>query len=213
METIKAMFWKPDPAAQLRKCNQLIRKNTRELDRHMSQLKNLEISTRNMIIASSKNKAHTPAQTRMLAVELVRIRRQATRLATSRAQLQSVGMQVNEAFSMRKIEGSIKASTGVMKDVNTLVRIPELTGTMRELSMELMKAGIIEEMVGDALPDGEDVLLDDEVESEVDKVLGDLLKGKEEKFPTLPEAPVDMEEDDAEVDLMKEKLARLKEAN
>lgn len=88
-------------------------------------------------------------------------------------------MQVNEAFSVRKIEGSLKASTSIMKDVNTLVRLPELTGTMRELSQELMKAGIIEEMVGDTLPDNE--LLegeDEEAETEVDKVLGEVLQGR-----------------------------------
>lgn len=88
-------------------------------------------------------------------------------------------MQVNEAFSVRKIEGSLKASTGIMKAVNSLVRLPELMGTMRELSQELVKAGIIEEMVGDSLPD--DQLLegeDDEAEAEVDKVLGEILEGK-----------------------------------
>lgn len=88
-------------------------------------------------------------------------------------------MQINEAFSIRKIEGSIKASTGIMKNVNALVRLPELTGTMRELSQELVKAGIIEEMVGDSLPDSE--LLegeDEEAETEVDKVLSEVLKDK-----------------------------------
>ena len=88
-------------------------------------------------------------------------------------------MQVNEAFSVRKIEGSIRASTGIMKDVNSLVRLPELTGTMRELSQELMRAGIIEEMVGDSLPDDE-VLEgeDEEAETEVDRVLGEVLQGR-----------------------------------
>lgn len=43
-------------------------------------------------------------------------------------------MQVNEAFSVRKIEGSLRSSTGIMKDVNTLVRLPQLEGTMRQLS-------------------------------------------------------------------------------
>lgn len=88
-------------------------------------------------------------------------------------------MQVDEAFAMRKIEGSIRASTGIMKDVNSLVRLPELTGTMRELSQELVKAGIIEEMVGDSLPDNE--LLeyeDEEAEAEIDKILGEVLKDR-----------------------------------
>lgn len=127
------------------------------------------------------------------------MRKQNARLATSKAQLQSVAMQVNEAFSVRKIEGSIKASTGIMKDVNSLVRLPELTGTMRELSQELVKAGIIEEMVDDTLSndqlmDGED----EEAETEVDKVLNEVLKKPESKQPVqeIPDEPMPEEEEE-----------------
>lgn len=144
------------------------------------------------------------------------MRKQAGRLHTSKAQLQSVQMQVNEAFAVRKIEGSLKASTSIMKDVNTLVRLPELTGTMQELSQELMKAGIIEEMVGDALPD--DQLLegeDEEAETEVDKVLGEVLKGRlgttEQKIPDLPvEEEEEAEDREAELEQMRGRLEALK---
>lgn len=134
-------------------------------------------------------------------------------MATSKAQLESVGMQIDEAFSVRKIEGSIKASVGIMKDVNTLVRLPELTGTMRELSQELMKAGIIEEMVGDSLPDNE--LLEDEdeeAESEVDKVLGEVLK---DRMPTaaapedIPPVQVEPEEEEDQEELLAQMRGRL----
>ncbi|KAK0512498.1 hypothetical protein JMJ35_005626 [Cladonia borealis] len=225
MESIKAVFWKPDPTAQMRKCNSLIRSNTRKLDRDMSQLKALDQKTRQYILAASKRGQRNPSQakqaaqeTRTFAKELIRIRKQSSRLATSKAQLQSVQMQVNEAFSVRKIEGSIKASTGIMKDVNTLVRLPELTGTMRELSQELMKAGIIEEMVGDSLPDDE--LLegeDEEAESEVDKVLGEILQGKlpkakvDEKPLEEPEVPEeDLEDQEATLEQMRGRLEALK---
>lgn len=140
---------------------------------------------------------------RIFARELIRVRKQNGRLATSKAQLQSVQMQVNEAFSVQKIEGSIRASTGIMKDVNSLVRLPELTGTMRELSSELMKAGIIEEMVGDTLPDNE--LLEgeeEEADEEVEKVLSEILKDKlpagKAKEEPLPAAPVEEEEEEEE---------------
>jgi len=126
-------------------------------------------------------------------------------------------MQVNEAFSVRKIEGSIKASTSIMKDVNSLVRLPELTGTMRELSQELMKAGIIEEMVGDSLPDenlmeGED----EEAEAEVNKVLGEILKTPEVPGTRIdvPQEPVevdaDLEEQEATLAQMRGRLEALK---
>lgn len=125
----------------MRKCNALIRSNTRKLDRDISQLKAIEIKTKQFIVAASRRAQRNPSQaeqaakeTRIFARELIRIRKQNARLTTSKAQLESVKMQVNEAFSVRKIEGSLKASTSIMKDVNTLVRLPELTGTMRQLS-------------------------------------------------------------------------------
>ncbi|KAI4721740.1 hypothetical protein E4T48_01974 [Aureobasidium sp. EXF-10727] len=189
MQSVKSFLWGPTPEEQKRKCNTLMRQQTRQLDREIMKLKQLEGKTKNFITQAARRAQRNPSQaksaaqeTRTFARELIRVRKQSARLATSQAQLQSVGMQINEAFSVRKIEGSIKASVGIMKDVNTLVRLPELTGTMRELSQELMKAGIIEEMVGDSLPDNE--LLEDEdeeAESEVDKVLSEVLK---DKLPT-----------------------------
>ena len=215
----------------MRKCNALIRANSRQLDRDMYALKALDGKTRTLILQASKRAQKSPSQasqaaaeTRTFARELIRIRKQRARLATSKAQLESVGMQVKEAFSVRKIEGSIKASTGIMRDVNTLVRLPELTGTMRELSQELMKAGIIEEMVGDIVPDAE--LVDgenEEAETEVDKVLGEVLEGKLGKVgdaavavppaaePEQPAVPAE-EEEDSEIllDKMRHQLEELK---
>ena len=192
----------------------------------MLQLKQLDQKTRQYILQASKRGQRNPShakqaasETRTFAVELIRIRKQSNRLATSKAQLQSVQMQVNEAFSVRKIEGSIKASTGIMKDVNTLVRLPELTGTMRELSQELMKAGIIEEMVGDSLPD-DDLMEgeDEEADAEVDKVLGEILQGKlgaakVDQKPVEEEQAAeeeDLEDQEATLEQMRGRLEALK---
>lgn len=211
----------------MRKCNQLIRQNTRQLDRDIAQLKALDSKTRQMIIAANRRAQRNPSQakqatqeTKTFARELVRIRRQTARLSTSRAQLQSVQMQVNEAFAVRKIQGSLKKSTGIMKDVNTLVRLPELSGTMRQLSAELVKAGIIEEMVDDALPNDE--LVEDELEeadAEVDRVLQEILQGKLSKVeavkadkPVEEAAPAEEEFEDQEATLeqMRGRLEALK---
>ena len=99
-----------------------------------------------------------------------------------------------------------------MKDVNVLVRLPELTGTMRELSQELVKAGIIEEMVGDSLPD-EMEEEDEEAESEVDKVLGEILQDRMGKVAATPstatpaqEEPVAEEEDEEDAEAMLDQM-------
>lgn len=222
METIRGLLWKPTPEEQKRKCNALVRANVRKLDRDIQQLKAAESKAKNFILQANKRAQRNPSQakqaaqdTRIYARELIRARKQNARLATSKAQLQSVQMQVNEAFSVRKIEGSIRASTGIMKDVNSLVRLPELTGTMRELSQELVRAGIIEEMVGDSLPDSE--LLegeDDEAEAEVDKILTEILKDRLPPTAQKPEEailtqPVEEEEEEDQQEMLAQMRGRL----
>ncbi|KAJ9658442.1 Vacuolar protein-sorting-associated protein 24 [Neophaeococcomyces mojaviensis] len=221
MQTFKAVFFKPDPAEQKRKCDQLIRKNVRMLDRDIQNMKMSENKARQSILQASRRAERRPAEAkqarqeaRIMAKELVHIRKQAGRLHTSKAQLQSVQMQVNEAFSVRKIEGSLKISTGIMKDVNTLIKLPELSGTMQELSQELMKAGIIEEMVGDMLPDDELLGEDEEAEAEVDAVLGEVLKGKlgaiDQQMPALPTEEETVEDEETNLEQMRGRLEALK---
>lgn len=221
METLRSLFAKPDPNAQvrppvahpspgpqltlppqMRKCNTLLRSNMRKIDRDISALKQTELKTKNLILAADRRGQRVPSQQKQAQKEvrdfarlMLRTRREGQRLVTAKAQLSSVQMQVNEAFALRKIEGSIKASVGVMKDLNTLVSLPGLAMTMRDLSVELMKAGVIEEMVGEVLPvDGEgEWEEEEEAEGEVDKVLGEILKDKMEKagqvMPSVPTQP------------------------
>lgn len=200
----------------MRKCNQLIRSNTRQLDRDIAQLKTLDTKTRQFILNASRRAERNPSQAKQATVELktfarelVRIRKQNARLTTSRAQLQSVQMQVNEAFSVRKIQGSLKKSTGIMKDVNTLVKLPELSGTMHQLSTELVRAGIIEEMVDDAITDPN--MLEEEEEeadAEVDKILQEILQGKLSQAQK-PEKP--LEEEPAAEDVFEDQEATLEQ--
>jgi charged multivesicular body protein 3 len=137
---------------------------------------------------------------RQLAKECGGVGKSINRLNTNKAQLNSIEMQVNETFALKKIQMSLKDSTTVMKNVNTLIRLPELSGTMNELSQELMKAGIIEEMVGDMLP-GEELEEDglDESEAEINKIIADALGKDKEKYlgqteEAFPEAPDQIEE-------------------
>ena len=198
-----------------------MRSNGRKLDRDLQNLKQLESKTKGFITQANKRAQKNPSQAkqaqsemRMFAKELIRVRKHEQRVATSKATLDSVGFQVNEAFAMRKIEGSIKNSTKIMKDVNLLVKLPEISGTMRELSQELAKAGIIEEMVSDSLPDQE--LLegeDEEAETEVDKVLGEILKERVQtpaaQVPTEPVEPVQAQPEEEEMN-SEEMLAQMR---
>jgi len=153
-------------------------------------------------------------EVRLYGRELVRARRQSQRLHTSKAQLESVERQVNAAFGMRKIENSMQTSTKIMKDVNVLIKLPQLMQGMQQLSQELMKAGVIEEMTEDIMPTDE--LLegeDEEAEGEVDKVLSEVLKGRFSDVQKLPQEPVEEEEEEereAELEQMRGRLEALK---
>lgn len=184
MYYVKRAIYGPDPQEQKRKCSALIRKNQRELERRLLDLTNAESKAKTEIKKCAKRNDLKSA--RLLAKEVYNIKNQRSRLYKSKAQLNSVNLQVNEAFALRKLEGSMKSSTGLMKEVNQLVHMPELMGTMTELSKELMKSGIIEEMVTDTL-DGleEDQFMEDsEAENEVEAILGDIIGIKKVKEQT-----------------------------
>ena len=201
MDSFKSVFFKPDPKEQKRKCVSLIRQNQREIDRSVAKMRNSSTKTKADIRQMAKRMQNQPAQAkdiqrsiRMLGREIANLDKHEKRLHTNRAQLDSIQMQVNEAFAVRQIEGSLKTSTRVMKDVNMLTKLPELTSTMQMLSQELMKAGIIEEMVGDMLP-GEELGEEEETEAEISKAIRDALGEKEsakvlgqteEAFPAAP---------------------------
>merc|ERR1712012_498146 len=97
--------------------------------------------------------------------------------------------------SQLRIAGCLSKSTEVMKTMQQLVKLPEIQKTMMEMSREMMKAGIIEEMMEDtmeSITDADD--MEEEANEEIDKVLYELTAGKLGDAPaavkdTLP-APV-----------------------
>ena len=79
-----------------------------------------------------------------------------------------------------KISGHLEKSTEIMKLSNALIKLPELQGTMQKMSQEMMKAGIMSEMMEESLDaldeDAED--LDAEADAEVENVLFEITDGK-----------------------------------
>lgn len=121
---------------------------------------------------------------------------------------------------MMKLQQNMAKSSNIMREVNSLVRLPEITGTMRELEQELMKSGVINEMVGDTLDtmdDIEDPELDEEVDEEINKIVSQYTTEKFDKVNTLPHSqlaepepePVLEEEDDHVLNEMRERLKAL----
>ncbi len=132
-----------------------LRQEGRKLDRQIMAIEREEQKTIAMIkTAAKKNDTDT---CKVLAKGLVQSKRQKNRIYASKAQLNSVVMQMKTQVAQMKLAGSIKSSTDVMKSMSGLMKIPEMQRTMQEMSKEMMKMGIIEEMMEDTL----DSVLDD----------------------------------------------------
>eukprot|EP01125_Pyxidicula_operculata_P005452 TRINITY_DN1934_c0_g5_i2.p1 TRINITY_DN1934_c0_g5~~TRINITY_DN1934_c0_g5_i2.p1 ORF type:complete len:137 (+),score=37.10 TRINITY_DN1934_c0_g5_i2:327-737(+) len=91
----------------------------------------------------------------------------------SKAQINSVVMQLQHNLSTYKMAGCIKKSTEIMQIMNRIVSMPELQKTMMMMAREMEKAGLIEEVVEETMNLDDDIE-DEEVEEEVDKVLTEL---------------------------------------
>lgn len=186
----------------MRKINQLLRKNKRELDRSLNQLQPLKKKTEGLIKKAAKEKDYKTAK--LYAKELININRQYKKLYTSRTRVESITMSINEQYLMNKLTKSIHSSTSIMRDVNLLIHIGAVSQTMQELSKELTKAGIINEMMDDMvdLDYEEDEELESESQEEVNKIIANLTEEKTSKVSEVPttqlEAPqMEKEEEEA----------------
>lgn len=107
-----------------------------------------------------------------------------------------------------------------MVAMQKLVRMPEIANTMREMSQEMTKAGILEEMIEETMESIEDSeAIEEEASEEVDKILWELTDGKLGEAPAVPQSTLNEpssskahQEEDEEEDLedMKNRLEALR---
>merc|ERR1712083_1167104 len=156
------------------------------------------------------------AAIKIMAKSIVQTDKQIARLYGTKAQMNSVVMQIKEQQATIKMAKSMKQSAQISSLMGKLVKLPELQGTMQKMQMEMQKNGLVQEMVDDAMDDVMGIS-DDEVDEEVDKVImeitdmnladigainGNLPKQKEEEKEEIVE-------DDNEMNNMQARLANL----
>ncbi|XP_023322141.1 charged multivesicular body protein 3 isoform X1 [Eurytemora carolleeae] len=207
-----------DPKEQVNEWTKKIRKEGYNIDRQINGIKREELKvTRSLKEAAKKGDKDVCL---ILAKEVVHARKSVNKLYTAKANLNSIQLQMKGQLATLKVTGALQTSTEVMKSMQSLVRLPEIQKTMQELSREMMKAGILEEMVEDTMEGLEGEEEEDAAQEEIDKILLELTAGALGTAPdalkdTLPasrdEVP-EPEEDDVEDDLeeMKSRLEALR---
>ncbi|KAH7887693.1 vacuolar sorting protein Vps24 [Phlebopus sp. FC_14] len=199
MQTINRFFYGPTPEERVRAWQSKLRAESRQLDRELRQLDAATAKARTTVKQLAAKGDVKSA--RILAREVVRSNKQKDRLSVSKARLGSIATQLTQQLAMMKVTGSLQKSTEIMKLSNALVKLPQISRTMREMSMEMTKAGIMEEMLEETLELEEDEEeISEEADAEVDKVLFELTDGKlgqagpaRTELPTLQDALEDEE--------------------
>nr|XP_054765837.1 charged multivesicular body protein 3-like [Lytechinus pictus] len=191
---------------QVREWSAALRKEGRLLDRQIRTISTAEAKVQRSIKeAAKKNQLDV---CKILAKELIQSKKAKNRVYTSKAHLNSVDMQMKNQLATLKISGAIQKSTEVMKVMQSLVKVPEIQATMMDLSREMMKAGIIEEMMEDTFESLDDDIEEEATQAEIEKVLFELTSGALSTAPVvdtkLPEgatAGPESEEEEEEEDL------------
>ena len=217
-DVIMGLFGKsPDPKEQVSEWTKKLRKESNQIDRQINGIRREEAKvTKSLKDAAKKGDKDV---CKVLAKEVVHARKTVNKLYAAKANINSISMQMKGQLATLKVAGSLQKSTEVMKTMQQLVRLPEIQKTMMEMSKEMMKAGIIEEMLEDtmeSITDTDD--MEQEADAEVDKILFELTAGKLGEAPsavkdTLP-APAaatadPAAEDDESEDDMEEMQQRL----
>jgi len=205
---------------------ELSREWTREMKREMRQMdrqiRKSQLNKKKMQAEMKKEAKnvngdkHRLAAVRIMAKSIVQQDKQIAQLYASKAQMNSVVLQIKEQQATLKMAKAMKQSTQISRAMGRLVRLPELQQTMQKMSMEMQKNGLIQEMVDDAMDDAMGVD-DDDVDEEVDKVImeitGETLAGIGALNGKLPkqqqEEKEDDEDEDEAMDAMKARLANL----
>jgi len=149
-----------------------LRKEARRVD---SDIRKMEFEEKKAMKECKKlsSKGHTEAA-KHLVKQVVSTRKAVTRMYSSKAQLNSVVDNLQISMSMMKMQGVLGKSAHVMKEMNNLRNLPEMASTMTEMSREMLKAGLIEEQMEDAMAMMEPDELEDETDAEVNKIMAEL---------------------------------------
>lgn len=180
---LKFLIPNEDPKELVRKWQASLRAEQRALDRQVRDIQFEEKKVQKAIREAAKRGDMGAA--RHLAKEVVQSRKAVGRIYTNKAHMQSLSTALTEQLAMLRVAGTLSKSTEVMKEVNTIIKAPELQKTMVEMSKEMMKAGLIEEMMSDAIDSaigGEDE--EEETEEEVQKVLDEIALATASALPS-----------------------------
>lgn len=149
--------------------------------------------------------AGNAAGAKMLAKQLIQLRKQKNRTFTAKSQIQNIGFQ-NKAMSTNlKLTDAMGTASETMADINKISNPAQLAQDLGQFSKESMKMEMTEEMINDTF---DDMLSDDEEESSgiINQVLDEIgieISGKIRNAPVAPKENLGDKEIEAQLAKLK----------
>lgn len=164
-----------DPQALGKEWKRNLAKEIRNMDRDITKVQREE--TKAMKECQQLAKKGRVDAAKILAKEVVNTRKAIERMHTAKAQLGSVQSNLQVSMSTLKIQGVMGKSTEIMKSMNKLVSVKEISETMGNMAREMERAGLVEEIIGETMDALEPEGLDSQADVEVDKIMTELASG------------------------------------
>jgi len=149
----------------IREQKRMVDRATRALDRDRQ---NLQREEKKLIVDIKKNaKEGRIGPVKIMAKDLVRIRKHEEKFTNLTAQLRAISLQMTSMQSTQAISESMKKVTTAMIKLNKQVNLPQLQQVMREFSKQSEQLDMKQEMIGESIDDVMDDDMDEKASEEI----------------------------------------------
>ena len=163
-------FSKPDPKEEQRQADRQLRKVNRDIERERRHLEIEEKKLEQEIkrLAQQGNNEGC----KLLAKQLVQLRKQKQRTYTATGRIQSIGQQNKAMGANIKLADAMKIAGDTMGEMNKMMKPEQIASNLNNFTKETMKMDMTEEMINDTL---DDILTESGDEEEGDNIVSQVL--------------------------------------
>jgi charged multivesicular body protein 3 len=163
------------PQEQAKEWMSKLKAETRTIDREFRSIEREEDKLKTQIKAAAKKGERTAAT--VMAKGIVRSRRTVERMMMTKTQINSTIVELKQQSAMLKVSSVLGQNVNVMRLMNQLVSVPQISATMREMQQQMMRTGLIGEMVAEAIESVDDADLETDADAEVEAALFEVTMG------------------------------------
>ena len=191
---------------QVREWSSGLKKEQRTLERERMRIEREETKMKAEMKKLAKS-GHTAAL-KTMAKSLIKSQCVRNRMLEAGTRINSVLLSLKTHAATMSVAEHMGKSAAVMKGMQSLVSLPELRATAKSMSQEMMKAGIISEMIDDSMEALDPENIDAEAEEEVDKVIAEITEGTFGQIGTIKGKNTQQQENKEEVEMDTRKHTR-----